>query len=55
MEILNLGEQSAERLEQAARLLVEHFDEPLDWPDIDSARNEVGRCWPAVLTSDRRF
>ena len=57
MEILNLGGQSAERLEQAARLLVEHFDEPMGWPDMDSARNEVGQVLAsgfarAIVVSD---
>jgi aminoglycoside 6'-N-acetyltransferase I len=44
MMIVDLARQSESTREQAANLLVKHFDEPLGWPDLDSAREEVGRA-----------
>ena len=43
MLIVDLAHESESTREQAANLLVEHFDEPLGWPDTDSAREEVAR------------
>ena len=43
MIIVDLASESESAREQAANLLVEHFDEPLRWPDLDSAREEVVR------------
>jgi aminoglycoside 6'-N-acetyltransferase I len=43
MTIVDLAAQSVSAREQAANLLVEHFAEPLGWPDLDSAREEVAR------------
>jgi aminoglycoside 6'-N-acetyltransferase I len=43
MPIVDLARQPEGAREQAANLLVEHFDEPLGWPDLDSARDEVER------------
>ena len=43
MSIVDLAMQSESVQEQAARLLVEHFDGPTGWPDLDSARLEVAR------------
>jgi aminoglycoside 6'-N-acetyltransferase I len=41
--IVDLAHQSEHVLDQAATLLVEHFDGPTGWPDLDSAREEVAR------------
>jgi aminoglycoside 6'-N-acetyltransferase I len=41
--IVDLARQPETIREQAANLLVEHFDGPLGWPDLDSAGNEVRR------------
>lgn len=41
--VVDLASQSENTREQAANLLVEHFDGPLGWPDLDSARDEVAR------------
>jgi aminoglycoside 6'-N-acetyltransferase I len=41
MIIVDLAQQSEGVREQAASFLVEHFDQPFGWPDLDSARNEV--------------
>jgi aminoglycoside 6'-N-acetyltransferase I len=43
MNIVDLAAQPESSREQAANLLVEHFDGPLGWPDLDSAREEVAR------------
>src|SRR5258707_661381 len=43
MNIVDLASQPATTREKAANLLVEHFDEPLGWPDLDSVREEVAR------------
>jgi aminoglycoside 6'-N-acetyltransferase I len=43
MEIVDLGNQSDLVLDQAARLLVEGFDEPRGWPTIELAAEEVAR------------
>jgi aminoglycoside 6'-N-acetyltransferase I len=43
MNIVDLASQPGNMREQAANLLVEHFDEPLGWRDLDSAREEVAR------------
>jgi len=43
MKIVDLGTQPESTCEKAASMLVEHFDEPLGWPDLDSAREEVAR------------
>jgi hypothetical protein len=45
MLIVDLAHESVGAREQAANLLVQHFDEPLGWPDMDSAREEVGRIF----------
>jgi aminoglycoside 6'-N-acetyltransferase I len=47
MNILDLAATSEDAREQAARLLVDGFDEPRGWPTIDLAREEVA----AVLTA----
>ena len=41
MEIVDLGPLSPAFHEQAAILLVEHFNEPRGWPTIEAAREEV--------------
>ena len=43
MNIVDLSVQSERTREQAAGLLVHHFDGPLGWPDLDLAREEVER------------
>jgi len=43
MEIVDLASQVERIREQAATLLVEHFDEPSGWPSLVMAREEVGR------------
>jgi aminoglycoside 6'-N-acetyltransferase I len=43
MRIVDLAKQSESLREQAAALLVEHFDEPRGWPTLAKAREEVGR------------
>ena len=43
MEIVDLASQPEPIHEQAARLLVEHFDEPSGWPSLASGRAEVGQ------------
>jgi aminoglycoside 6'-N-acetyltransferase I len=43
MIIVDLASESESAREQAANFLVEHFDEPLGRPDLDSAREEVVR------------
>jgi len=41
MNIVDLATQSESIREQAAVLLVEHFDEPRGWSDMELARKEV--------------
>lgn len=41
MEIVDLGSQTEGIREQAATLLVEHFDEPRGWPSLSSAIHEL--------------
>ena len=41
MQIVDLRKQNNAILEQAAILLVEHFDEPSGWPDLPDARESV--------------
>ncbi len=43
MNVVDLATQPASAREEAARLLVEDFDGPLGWPDMNSARAEVTR------------
>jgi len=43
MNIVDLGTQSDEIREQAAALLVDHFDEPRGWPTPASGREEVAQ------------
>jgi aminoglycoside 6'-N-acetyltransferase I len=43
MEILDLQQQPENTREQAAVLLVDHFDEPRGWPTLDLAREEVAQ------------
>lgn len=43
MKIGDLGDQPEQVREQAATLLVEHFDEPRGWPTVADAREEVAR------------
>lgn len=43
MQIIDLGNQPETLLEQAAELLVEHFDEPAGWPNLEAARSEVAQ------------
>jgi aminoglycoside 6'-N-acetyltransferase I len=43
MRIVDLASQSPRILEQAAELLVEHFDEPRGWATIALAEDEVAR------------
>jgi aminoglycoside 6'-N-acetyltransferase I len=43
MEIVDLAAQPATIQEQAANLLVEHFDEPHGWPTLAAAIQEVAR------------
>lgn len=43
MNIVDLATQPESAREEAARLLVEHFDGPLGWPDLKSARAELAR------------
>lgn len=43
VNIVDLATQPATTREEAAILLVEHFDGPSGWPDLDSAREEVIR------------
>lgn len=43
MKIVDLASQPERIREQAATLLVEHFDEPRGWPDLAMAREEVVR------------
>jgi aminoglycoside 6'-N-acetyltransferase I len=43
MEIVDLASQPERIREQAATLLVEHFDEPSGWPSLVMARKEVGQ------------
>jgi aminoglycoside 6'-N-acetyltransferase I len=43
MNIVDLAMQPESLHEDAARLLVEHFDGPLGWPDLNSAREETER------------
>jgi GNAT superfamily N-acetyltransferase len=43
MDIVDLASQPENTRGQAAQLLIEHFDEPLGWPDFSSAREEVSR------------
>jgi aminoglycoside 6'-N-acetyltransferase I len=43
MEIADLGSESEPIREQAARLLVEHFDEPRGWPSLSLAMQELDR------------
>jgi aminoglycoside 6'-N-acetyltransferase I len=40
-QVKDLGSESDSSREQAATLLVQHFDEPRGWPDLKSARDEV--------------
>src|SRR5262245_38370258 len=41
MRIVDLANQPEKSLEDAARLLVEDFDEPYGWPTVARARDEV--------------
>jgi aminoglycoside 6'-N-acetyltransferase I len=43
MEIVDLASQPEQIREQAATLLVEHFDEPSGWPSLAMAREEVAQ------------
>jgi aminoglycoside 6'-N-acetyltransferase I len=43
MNIVDLAMQPVSTREEAARFLIEHFDGPLGWQDMDSARDEVMR------------
>jgi aminoglycoside 6'-N-acetyltransferase I len=43
MNVVDLATQPESAREEAARLLVEDFDGPLGWPDMNSARVEVTR------------
>jgi aminoglycoside 6'-N-acetyltransferase I len=43
MSIVDLAAQPENVRAQAAALLVEHFDEPYGWRNIESARDEVAR------------
>src|SRR6266850_3875895 len=43
MTIVDLAAQSDEIREQAAALLVDHFDEPRGWPTLAFAREEVAQ------------
>ena len=43
MQIVDLGGQPEPVREQAARLLVEGFDEPRGWPTIERSQEEVAR------------
>ena len=42
-KIVDLATQPEGMREQAAILLVDHFEGPLGWPNLESAREEVGR------------
>jgi hypothetical protein len=41
MEIVDLAQQPAAIVDQAATLLAEEFDAPRGWPTLDAARDEV--------------
>jgi aminoglycoside 6'-N-acetyltransferase I len=41
MRLVDLRDQPEQILEQAAALLVDEFDEPRGWPNLDLARKEV--------------
>lgn len=43
MQIVDLADQPEPVRDQAARLLVEHFDEPRGWPNVARGREEVAR------------
>lgn len=43
MEIVDLGAQSEGIREQAATLLVKHFDKPRGWPSLSSAMQELNQ------------
>jgi aminoglycoside 6'-N-acetyltransferase I len=43
MKIVDLAGEAAQIHEQAARLLVEHFDEPRGWPSVAAAREAVAQ------------
>jgi aminoglycoside 6'-N-acetyltransferase I len=43
MEIVDLAIQDQNVLETAARLLIDHFDQPGSWPDLSLALQEVVR------------
>jgi aminoglycoside 6'-N-acetyltransferase I len=43
MAIVDLGQQPERVRDEAATLLVEHFDEPHGWIDVAAAREEVAR------------
>jgi aminoglycoside 6'-N-acetyltransferase I len=43
MAIVDLAAQPEKLREQASALLIEHFDEPYGWRNLESARDEVGR------------
>ncbi|MGH7573540.1 MAG: GNAT family N-acetyltransferase [Longimicrobiales bacterium] len=43
MEIVDLADASDSRREQAAELLVDHFDQPGGWPEMEAARAEVAQ------------
>ena len=43
MNIVDLALQPESTREEAARFLIEQFDGPLGWPEMDSAREEVTR------------
>jgi aminoglycoside 6'-N-acetyltransferase I len=43
MKIVDFATQPEQIREQAATLLVEHFDEPSGWPSLVTARKEVGQ------------
>ena len=45
MKIVDLVIQTPQIREQAAELLVEHFEEPGGWPTIPAAREEVSRVF----------
>ena len=41
IQVVDLGSEPDSSKQQAATLLVEHFDEPRGWPNLGSARDEV--------------
>jgi aminoglycoside 6'-N-acetyltransferase I len=43
MNIIDLASMPDSGREEAASLLVKHFDEPPGWPEVESAREEVAR------------